>query len=276
MNETRLRWEALKANPIKDWEWWELTKEAFKTIAIRYSKSIKKDIFQKIKDLEKGIKQINCLIDNSSDNSIKTIMINERNVLKNQIDELYKKDFTTAIARSKCDILTHNENPSSFFLRAEVSNAKQTAIKELKKADGGHTKNTEENLIESYEFYQKLYKAEKINNNEAEFFTRNLPQVPRDITDRCDMILSNEEIERSMRSMSNGKSPGSDGLTIEFYKFFWKEIGNTFCDLVRNNFEDRGHLSKNQKLGIIRLIPKISKYKDDLKNYRPMSLLNTD
>jgi hypothetical protein len=26
-------------------------------------------------------------------------------------------------------------------------------------------------------------------------------------------------------SMKNGKSPGSDGFTVDFYKFFWKDIG---------------------------------------------------
>jgi hypothetical protein len=25
--------------------------------------------------------------------------------------------------------------------------------------------------------------------------------------------------------MINGKSPGSDGYTVDFYKFFWKDIG---------------------------------------------------
>jgi hypothetical protein len=25
--------------------------------------------------------------------------------------------------------------------------------------------------------------------------------------------------------MTNGKSPGSDGYTVDFYKFFWEDIG---------------------------------------------------
>ena len=28
-----------------------------------------------------------------------------------------------------------------------------------------------------------------------------------------------------IKFMINGKSPGSDGYTVDFYKFFWKDIG---------------------------------------------------
>jgi hypothetical protein len=30
--------------------------------------------------------------------------------------------------------------------------------------------------------------------------------------------------------MKNGKSPGMDGFTTEFYKFFWKDINRFWLD----------------------------------------------
>lgn len=30
-----------------------------------------------------------------------------------------------------------------------------------------------------------------------------------------------EEVEKALRSMGNGKTPGIDGLSVEFYKTFW-------------------------------------------------------
>lgn len=36
--------------------------------------------------------------------------------------------------------------------------------------------------------------------------------------------LKNEELDVAINQMSKGKSPGLDGLTVEFYIFFWEDI----------------------------------------------------
>ena len=73
----------------------------------------------------------------------------------------------------------------------------------------------------------------------------------------------------------NNKTPGSDGLTIGFYRFFWNAIGPIMVDSFNYAFEN-GELSISQKRGIISLILKKDKYKKYLKNWRPISLLNND
>ncbi len=75
--------------------------------------------------------------------------------------------------------------------------------------------------------------------------------------------------------MKNGKTPGTDGLSVEFYKIFWQSIK----DLVFESFlyaYDIGELSIDQKRGILKLLPKKDKILKFLKNWRPISLLNTD
>jgi hypothetical protein len=37
--------------------------------------------------------------------------------------------------------------------------------------------------------------------------------------------LSFKECGESLKLMKNGKRPGSDGFTVDFYKFIWKDIG---------------------------------------------------
>ena len=75
--------------------------------------------------------------------------------------------------------------------------------------------------------------------------------------------------------MKNNKRPGSDGLTVEFYKMFWNTIKQYNVNSTNNSYEN-GHLTELQKQGIITLIPKPNKEKTFIENWRSISLLNTD
>ena len=74
--------------------------------------------------------------------------------------------------------------------------------------------------------------------------------------------------------MKNNKSPGSDGFTSEFLKFFWKDL-KVFVIGSLNYGYSLGSLSVTQKQGIITCLPKGDKSRHFLKNWQPISLLNT-
>ena len=75
--------------------------------------------------------------------------------------------------------------------------------------------------------------------------------------------------------MNNGKSPGSDGLTTEFYKIFWNTIKQYYINSINYSYENNT-LTTFQKQGIISLLPKKDKDLTSLGNWRPISLLNID
>ena len=68
--------------------------------------------------------------------------------------------------------------------------------------------------------------------------------------------------------MKNGKSPGTDGLTIEFYKIFWNTIKNPLLQSFKYTYE-QSLLSVEQRRAIINLIPKTGKDLRYLQNWRP-------
>lgn len=81
--------------------------------------------------------------------------------------------------------------------------------------------------------------------------------------------------KKALNEMQNQKSPGSDGLSIEFYKTFLNDIKSYYLESVNFSFQT-GNLTDLQKQGVITLIPKANKDTSLLTNWRPISLLNVD
>ena len=135
---------------------------------------------------------------------------------------------------------------------------------------------------EQTNFYQKLY-SEKLNNRDPGYIeslneflaNNNLPEITEEQKEFCNKTISEVEILNSIKGMSNGKSPGSDGLPTDFYKFFWTNIKHLLKDSILYAMNN-GELSIEQRRGIITLLPKKHKNRLFLKNWRPITLLNTD
>ncbi|GBG79969.1 hypothetical protein CBR_g30231 [Chara braunii] len=99
-------------------------------------------------------------------------------------------------------------------------------------------------------------------------------QVKLAATARLDMDrpLTLEETMQTLKSMARGKSPGIDGLTVEFYVKCWETVGPPLVELF-NGVLVGGKLGKRMTRGVISVLFK----KGDeakVRNWRPISLLN--
>ena len=102
-----------------------------------------------------------------------------------------------------------------------------------------------------------------------------IPKLPDDDKLFCDQKLELSDYGKALKDLSNNKSPGSDGLTTNFYKFFWPDIRDLLVASFNYTYEKK-ELSQEQKIAVINLLPKKDKDLRLLKNWRPVSLLNTD
>ena len=75
--------------------------------------------------------------------------------------------------------------------------------------------------------------------------------------------------------MECGRSQGCDGLPVEIYRALWDNIAKVLHKAVLYACE-HGELHISARRGIISLIPKKSRDNTLLKNWRPLTLLNTD
>ena len=103
----------------------------------------------------------------------------------------------------------------------------------------------------------------------------NIPQLNERQRERLDQDIMAEELDVALRKMKLNKSPGSDGLTVEFYRAFWEDLSKLLLSSLNYSFNE-GSLSKEQRRGIICLLPKKAGDRHKISNWRPISLLNVD
>ena len=91
----------------------------------------------------------------------------------------------------------------------------------------------------------------------------------------CEGKLTKKECLEVLKSMVSDKSPGTDGLPVEFYKVFWNNISGPLIEALNHAYKN-GELPITQRRGVIRLIPKKDADPHLIKNWRPITLLNCD
>uniref|UniRef100_A0A9J8BR89 Reverse transcriptase domain-containing protein n=1 Tax=Cyprinus carpio carpio TaxID=630221 RepID=A0A9J8BR89_CYPCA len=74
--------------------------------------------------------------------------------------------------------------------------------------------------------------------------------------------------------MESGKTPGIDGLPVEFYKEFWAVLNEDLLAVLNESLVD-GSLPLSCRRAVITLLPKKGDLQE-IKNWRPVSLLCSD
>ena len=118
-------------------------------------------------------------------------------------------------------------------------------------------------------FYEHLYKQEEqINDvNLEKNIIQEQKSIPKLTEEQCNSLegkISKDEVLSTLKRMKNGTSPGSDGFTVEFFKFFWNDIGTLLVRAINESFRKES-LSSPQKEGLITLLPNGDKPRQFLK-----------
>jgi exonuclease III len=260
---------------------WDLIKMDIRSITISFSKNKARENRDLIKDKMSQFATLENILGQ------KTEVENQENhikyeALKLDIENYNNEKSRGAQLRSKAEWAEFGERNSKFFLNLEKRRYKAKCITTLIDENENEINKAEEILEYEKTFYKKLYtetidpNAEETNIAATHFLGGgDIPHISDENKQNCDMEINIIEIGQALKELQNGKSPGSDGLTPDFYKFFWPQIkGDVFNSLTYA--ATNKHLSIDQRRGVINLIPKKEKDPRLIKNWRPISLLNTD
>ena len=256
---------------------WDLIKMDIRNFTVPYCSYKKKETSKHEKILNEKFTQLHTIV--NSDSIITNEVLEDYNKVKLELESLEKEHARGIIVRSKVQHVEEGEKCTSYFLRQEKNNYNNKHITKLiDHRDGNITEDPQGILDMQKHFYSNLYNDNSDISNEGEnelFREITIPQMSNRDKLKCEDELSESEILKSVKAMKSGKSPGTCGLTSEFYKFFWTDIKGILLSSINYNLRN-GKLSIEQRRGILTLIPKKDKDRLYLKNWRPLTLLNTD
>jgi exonuclease III len=254
---------------------WDLCKVKFKEFSIQYSirkKVIRSNIINCIEnviaDLDEQVTAVN---------TDKISQQRERDYYKEKLEHYYEEKYKGSQIRARAKWVEDGEKSTSFFLNLEKQRQCNNNIKRLLCKDGEVAETDSEILIESVKFYKDLYATNTPSLEDINKYLTNI-KLKGKLTpieqNACDGKVNEEECCKALSRMKANKAPGSDGLPAEFYKKCWNFI-STFLIECYNEAYTHEELSSSQKLSILSLIFK-KHDRELLKNYRPISLTNTD
>ena len=232
-----------------------------------YSVKKKRQDYEEEKNLEIEITQLENNLNKTEENMITLLQ------KKNALQTLRERKVEGIILRSKARWAAQGEKVTKYFCNLEKRHFVSKQMYKLIDKDGIEIKDTKEMVEETKKFYEKLYEKKMVNDINIEELATNVPKLDKEKSDTLEGFISYEEASEALKNMKNGKSPGTDGMTVDFFKFFWKDLCHYVVRSLNEGFS-KGKMSITQREGIIVCIPKGDRPREFLKNWRPISLLN--
>ena len=270
LKEKLIDWIELYSNMVNENLKWEITKYEIRQFTIKFSKRRKRMQHNREIELEarlKVLEEAECHC--NEQNYI------EMDDLRAQLKDIEIEKANGTIIRSRAQWIEQGEKSTAYFFNLEKQNAIRKNIKKLNHE--GKEETNQENILQIIkEYYTNIYSHHAVDLANTDLFTQpNIPKVSEIDKMSLDRPITLDECASVIKSFALNKSPGNDGLPIEFYLKFWTEIGPMLVKSYTYSVAE-GLLTTSQRQAIISLLDKKGKDRLLIENWRPISLLNID
>ncbi|CAM2095864.1 unnamed protein product [Caretta caretta] len=179
-----------------------------------------------------------------------------------------------AFVRSHIRLLWEMDHGSRFFYALEKKRGAKKHITCLLAEDSSPRTDLVEMCGRARAFYASLFSREPTDPNACRVLWEELPTVSAGDRDRLELPLTLAEFLEALHCMPTNKSPGMDGLTMNFSCVFWDILGPDLLTVWAESLQS-GVLPLSCRRAVLALLPKKGDLRD-LQNWRPVSLLSTD
>ena len=150
--------------------------------------------------------------------------------------------------RSRCRYTDMGEKPRKYFLNLESRNFTSKVITKLVDANDVEYVNTNEIINQQEEYYKTSY-SETIHIDDKpleETLGENNEKSSEKDSSGLEGEKTYSELSSALRNMKNGKSPGNDGFTIEFFKNVLARFRNVHIKIIKLWLQNRISFSNTE------------------------------
>ena len=255
---------------LNETDLWELVKFEAGQFSRQFAKSrsnnekeYKFDLYNELSSLQEKL---------ISDGASSDETLNRVESIQAELNGLEIVDAKRSAFRCRMQYTQYGEVSSKYYFNLEKRNYTSKTMYATRRSDGSLTKDYREILNIQHDFYERLYTKDENVHFSLQNVSKNV--LSREIRLAYEELITPEELFDAQMTLKCGKTPGGDGLTLEFYCRFWKILVPILHANYIQCYRD-GILNPSGRRGIINLIPK----KGDLtflKCWRPISILNYD
>ncbi|CAM4546103.1 unnamed protein product, partial [Lepidochelys olivacea] len=251
--------------------WWDLGKVRAKLFCCDYTRGTSRRRNAAIEQLEREVLEMERrLAADPKDPSLCGACREKREELRALEDHRARGAFV----RSRICLLREMDRGSRFFYALEKTRGAKKHVTCLLAEDGTPLTDPEEMCGRARDFYTSLFSPDPTDPDACEVLWEELPTVSVGDRDQLGLPLTLAEFSEALRRMPTNKSPGMDGLTVEFYRAFWDILGPDLVTVWAESLQS-GVLPLSCRRVVLTLLPKKGDL-HDLRNWRPVSLLSTD
>ena len=209
--------------------WWDNLKIQIRRTCIDFSSRKHRQLLSERNSLTKHSLQAKLAVFASDRDQISNI-----NKLESALEALINNECEGAKVCSRARWIKEGQKPTCLFFCLEHKRAEKNIFESLFNESGEEKFSHDIELI-LVDFYKALFSKDSLNmqiqNQIIDDLDLSLSDLERE---QCEGLFTKDELSATLKGLQTGKSPGSNGLPVEFYLAFW----DLLCDPLLSVLND--------------------------------------